>query len=176
TMYALDGTATLAGKVRKPLPESSVSKMFSLEHLPRAAGVVYFLDLRLTDSFGTEISRNFYWLAPNDDYKALATLKPAHIEATATMLRDAGRWHASVTLDNGADQPVAFGLQLQVRDSGLGERVLPVFYEDNYLSLVPGERRELTIDFATADVPSGTTPVIWCCGWNVAKTHILASF
>src|SRR5690606_24345986 len=82
TMYALDSTATLAGKVRKPLPESSVSKMFSLEHLPRAASIVYFLDLRLTDSFSTEISRNFYWLAPNDDYKALATLKPAHIEAT----------------------------------------------------------------------------------------------
>lgn len=176
TCYALDGKVTAAGRTRKDLPAGRIVPMFSLEQVPRGPGVVYFVDLRLTDPYGKLISHNFYWLNTDDDYHALNGLRPVQIEANATMIRDAGRWHASVTLANAPNQPVAFFLQLQVRDSGLGERVLPVFYEDNYVSLVPGERRELTIDFATADVPSGTTPELWCAGWNVPKTHILASF
>jgi mannosylglycoprotein endo-beta-mannosidase len=176
TTYALDGTVLAKDRARKDLPAGSIVPMFSIEQVPRAPGVVYFIDLRLTDAYGTLVSRNFYWQSTDGSYQPLNELKPAHIEATATMLRDGERWHASVTLVNGPDQPVAFCLQLQVRDSGLGNRVLPVFYEDNYLSLVPGERRDLTVDFATTDVPSGTTPELWCAGWNVTKTHILASF
>lgn len=174
--YALDGTLIATKRTRRDLPAGSIVPMFGIEQLPRAPGVVYFVDLRLTDSEGTTISRNFYWQSTDGDFAQLKDLQPARIDATATMLRDDGRWHAAVTLENAADQPVAFGLQLQVRDSGLGDRILPVFYEDNYLSLVPGEHRELTVDFATSDVPSGTTPELWCVGWNVPKTHILASF
>jgi hypothetical protein len=46
------------------------------------------------------------------------------------------------------------------------ERVLPVYYSDNYISLVPGESRTITIEAAAADL-KGEAPRIVVDGWNV---------
>jgi hypothetical protein len=47
--------------------------------------------------------------------------------------------------------------------------VLPVYYSDNYISLVPGESRTVTIE-ADAAALKGAAPVIAIDGWNVAVT------
>ena len=44
-------------------------------------------------------------------------------------------------------------------------RVLPVFYSDNYISLVPGESREITIEAATKDITG--QPTILVDGYNI---------
>jgi beta-mannosidase len=55
-------------------------------------------------------------------------------------------------------------LQLHQKESG--KRVLPVFYSDNYISLVPGESRSLTIEAATKDL-GGDAPLLLVDGFNV---------
>jgi hypothetical protein len=55
---------------------------------------------------------------------------------------------------------------LQLRRKSSGERVLPVFYSDNYISLAPGEARTITVDAALADL-KGDTPLFVVDGWNV---------
>ncbi|MBY0393626.1 MAG: hypothetical protein K2Q27_10210, partial [Novosphingobium sp.] len=47
-----------------------------------------------------------------------------------------------------------------------GARVLPVFYEDNYISLMPGEARTLTVRVP----PSAKPASIAIRGWNVPES------
>jgi hypothetical protein len=46
-----------------------------------------------------------------------------------------------------------------------GERVLPVFYDDNYVSLVPGESRTIHIDADLKDL-NGEDALVVLDGWN----------
>ena len=55
---------------------------------------------------------------------------------------------------------------LQLRRKRSGERVLPVYYSDNYVSLVPNESRTITIEAATADL-KGEAALVLVDGWNV---------
>jgi len=56
---------------------------------------------------------------------------------------------------------------LQLRRSKSNDRVLPVYYTDNYVSLVPGESRTITIEAALSDL-KGQKPLIAVDGWNVS--------
>jgi hypothetical protein len=55
---------------------------------------------------------------------------------------------------------------LQLRQAHGGKRVLPVFYSDNYLSLLPGEQRQISIE-APAAALDGDAPQLAVDGWNV---------
>src|SRR5258708_25589775 len=46
------------------------------------------------------------------------------------------------------------------------QRVLPVYYSDNYISLAPGESKIITIEAAEADL-KGESPQGVIDGWNV---------
>jgi hypothetical protein len=61
---------------------------------------------------------------------------------------------------------LALMAHLQLRRKTSGDRVLPVFYSDNYIWLAPGESRTITIDAALADL-KGETPLVVLDGWNV---------
>jgi len=63
-------------------------------------------------------------------------------------------------------QTMALMTHLQLHQKESGARVLPVFYSDNYISLVPGESRSLTIEVATKDLGKGT-PLLLVDGFNV---------
>ena len=71
----------------------------------------------------------------------------------------------AVTLTN-PGKAIALMTHLQLRRKTSGDRVLPVFYSDNYISLAPGETRTVTIDAALADL-KGDTPLVVLDGWNV---------
>jgi hypothetical protein len=55
---------------------------------------------------------------------------------------------------------------LQLRQASSGQRVLPVFYSDNYVSLLPGESRAITLQAALQDL-NGDLPLLAVDGWNV---------
>jgi hypothetical protein len=66
-------------------------------------------------------------------------------------------------------EQLAFGKQSggQLPFGGQADnRVLPVYYSDNYVSLVPGESRTITIEVARADL-KGQSPLIAMDGWNI---------
>ena len=48
-----------------------------------------------------------------------------------------------------------------------GDEVLPVLWEDNYVTLLPGETRDLTATYAAKDLGKAT-PVVAIDGWNIA--------
>jgi exo-1,4-beta-D-glucosaminidase len=125
-------------------------------------GPVSFVDLRLVAAGGELVSRNFYWLpltpdvldheqnmwmhtpcASFADMSALRQLAPAPLGVRVAH-DPADRQHAlQVELRNATDR-LAFFTQLRLED-GKGDDLLPALWDDNYVSLLPGERRVLRV-------------------------------
>jgi len=75
----------------------------------------------------------------------------------------------AVTVHNGGRAP-AFFLRLRVTKGDGGDEVLPSYWTDNYVSLLPGETRKLSVRFADGAL-AGARPVVVLTGWNVPQTQ-----
>jgi exo-1,4-beta-D-glucosaminidase len=62
---------------------------------------------------------------------------------------------------------LAFQVHVRVEDADTGEEVLPVFWSDNYLALLPGESRVLTAQFLPGQVPARAT--LTADAWNAGR-------
>jgi hypothetical protein len=136
--------------------------------MPAGLGPLYIAKLELRDAQGNIVSRNLYW-EPNpeqgDDLTPLNSLPTVKLDGTITRHDTNGRLGLEVTLKN-SGHSLALMAHLQLRRKSTGDRILPVFYSDNYISLAPGESRTITIDAALADL-KGDTPLVVLDGWNV---------
>jgi len=59
---------------------------------------------------------------------------------------------------------LAFFIHLQIKQEPSGRNVLPVIWQDNYFSLLPGESREVTGTFKIKDSPGTATVAVE--SWN----------
>jgi exo-1,4-beta-D-glucosaminidase len=166
-------------------PES-LAKIFELPEFNKIS-TTYFLDLRLNNEKGIEIGSNFYWLSTKPDVldydvkvepwpyytpskefadlTALNSLLPAKVdfEYHTTTIRDQTKFTA--ILHNAANT-IAFFIELNISNKITGETILPVFWEDNYVSLLPGEKR--TIEAAS---PAKKDHIILTInGWNLESS------
>jgi hypothetical protein len=92
------------------------------------------------------------------------------LDGTITRHDSNDRLGLEVTLKNPGNS-LALMAHLQLRRKTSGDRVLPVFYSDNYIWLAPGESRTITIDAALADL-KGDVPLIVLDGWNIDVTPV----
>ena len=117
---------------------------------------------------GKPVSENFYWQAAAahpDDFTSLNQLPKVTLEAKGSRTVGVGSQTVTVTLHNPA-KVVALMTHLQLRNAK-GERILPVFASENYISLAPGETRTVTLTAAAGDyMDEGAVVVV--DGWNVA--------
>ena len=163
------------------LKDSSRS-IFELEEIKNLTST-YFLDLRLFDTDNKEISNNFYWLSTKEetlDYEAdlgdFAYHTPSKDYADLTLLNDLPKVNLDVRFSNeklGKEQKVtvdiennsdkiAFLINLKLVEKETGEIILPVFWEDNFISLLAGEKRILVATFT-----SESTAELKVEGWNL---------
>lgn len=151
-----------------------------------AASPVYFLDARIEGEDGAVLARNFYWLPAQDDLlawkaskwyytpteryadmKALASLPPAPVEVTHRFEPgENGQVAVHATLKNPSDR-IAFFVELSVLGGRSGQLAAPIFWDDNYVSLLPGETREVRGSFP-AHALASEAPVFHYDGFNVA--------
>ncbi len=68
----------------------------------------------------------------------------------------------SVELKNTGNS-VAFAIELKVIDANTGDGVVPVFWQDNYVSLMPGECRTIEAAFSK----SNSNISLDVNGWNI---------
>jgi beta-mannosidase len=61
---------------------------------------------------------------------------------------------------------IAVMAHVQLRNRQTNRRVLPVYYSENYVSLLPGESRTTTIEAGLQDL-AGARPLLVVDGWNV---------
>lgn len=104
-----------------------------------------FILLELKDQSGHELSSNVYWTAPGNDYTALNHMSSTqlHLEVVKTDPRKTNE-SMTIRLENKGRQ-IAFFTRAQVLIDG--QEVLPSFWSDNYVTLAPGQSKEITVHF-----------------------------
>jgi hypothetical protein len=140
---------------------------------PANLSPVHFIKLELHDAVGKLLSDNFYWRGlpeQPDSLQDLAKLPTITLDAKVERHDSDGKSLVSVTLHN-PGTTVAVMAHLQLRRQKSGERVLPVYYSDNYVSLVPNETKTITIEAAQSDL-KGEAALVVVDGWNVGVTPV----
>ncbi|MGF6929613.1 hypothetical protein QFZ48_005113 [Chitinophaga sp. W2I13] len=134
---------------------------------PADLSPVHFVKLTLHDANGALLSDNFYWNTLPLGSDQLAGLeKIPVVTLTATVKRRSV--HGNCLLDVSLHNPsahIAVMTHLQLHRQG-GDRVLPVFYSDNYVSLCPNETKTITVEASEAAL-QGSKPMILVDGFNV---------
>jgi exo-1,4-beta-D-glucosaminidase len=161
----------------------STSKILTLPDID-GLSPTYFLVLRLEDSAGKLVGSNFYWLSikpetldwaksnwyttPTSsyaDYTTLAQLPKVRLNVVHHTERKGEDAITHVTLEN-PSKSLAFFVRLKASKGKGGEEILPVVWQDNYISLLPGEKREVTATYRTQEL-GATQPVVEVSGWNL---------
>lgn len=163
--------------------KSSILYIPDLEELTET----YFLDIRLYDSNENEVDRNFYWLSTKDDvldydakFESWAYYTPSKEYADLTLLNSLPQVDIEskvtgdensiqVTLKNTGDT-IAFGIELQLIDKTSGELILPVLWEDNYVSIPPNDNRVIAAKSMKKISLDGVQLRIK--GWNLGESKI----
>ncbi|MFP5389964.1 MAG: glycosyl hydrolase 2 galactose-binding domain-containing protein [Gammaproteobacteria bacterium] len=97
-------------------------------------------------SGGATLSENVYWpSATPEGQQALNKLAPVPVGLTVSRHPNGAEQRLNITLANSSAVPV-LNSKLTLFTAA-GERVLPVYYSHNYVSLMPGESKTLTADF-----------------------------
>ena len=147
--------------------------------IPAFKSGVEFLFLRL-EADGAVTARNEYVLTPREDVhlwkksswyqtpisdyadlKPLSKLRAADVSATVDQ-------DFTVTLRNNSSC-VAFFLRLSLKDKD-GELLCPALWEDNYLTLAPGETR--TVECRLRPEDSLRPATLTLSGWNVREQSV----
>jgi hypothetical protein len=165
--YDMAGKKTPITQVVVEINPSSAKKYLPINTIVKQLGSQkgLFLSLQLQDLNKQVLSNNFYWLPDaKGEYSGLKTLAKTTVAVAA---RPAATGQIEVTLTNPAGAPVAFFNRLALVNPQTQKRVLPVFYSDNYVSVLPGERKTVLLDYTPA--AGEPAPVVSVEGWNVAK-------
>ena len=116
---------------------------------------VIFIRLELFDAEGNEIFCDTrHYGVP--DFKELFKLESS--EVTVADIADKGDM-AEITLEN-KSKTVASGVRLRLKDVEIDNH----YFMDNYIDLLPGEKRTVTVKFANNAKLAGTLEI---SGWNV---------
>lgn len=170
------------------LAADSNLKAFSIPPI-RDLSATYFLKLTLQSSTGQIISSNFYWLSTTDDVldmkktkwyytpvssyadmTQLEKLPPVKLAVSGRSMRRGGEEIASVSISN-PSQSLAFFIHLQIKQGSSERDVLPVVWQDNYVSLLPGERREVTATYKVKDLGKAAA-FLKVEAWNSSPVEI----
>ena len=192
--YNLDGTRKFSKQIEDFGVGAHASvKAITVGRIPNIDST-YFVRCELRDENGNLLSDNVYWASSTDDdlgepkkdeqfktdlakwsdMSALNRMPTAQLEVTATLTWNGDAGTSTVILNNTSRQ-VAFFLRTEVTQGMNGQEVLPITYDDNYVTVFPGEKRTVTASFNKA-LLGNALPALRVEGYNVAsKTYSLVS-
>jgi exo-1,4-beta-D-glucosaminidase len=98
------------------------------------------------------------------DYTAISQLPKVKLRVSDRTERKGEESITHVTVEN-PSKSLAFFVRLKVNKGVKGEEVLPVLWQDNYISLLPGEKRELTATYRARELGEAK-PSVEVSGWN----------
>ncbi|WP_445192616.1 glycosyl hydrolase 2 galactose-binding domain-containing protein [Sphingomonas sp. Tas61C01] len=162
-VFALDNRLLLTRDARIDVPANATAAAMTLDLAAAMQAGPVLVRLAATGARGETLSDNLYWQARDPaDLKALDKLPKVALDIDARSgATGGGEGTLSVRLNNAAGV-AALQAKLTLLDAG-GAQILPAYFTDNYVSLLPGEAREITIRFPQASTPA----TLQLRGWNV---------
>ena len=168
-VHSMEGRELYARSAIVDLMPTSVADVFPIQR-PTTVSGVFFVKLAL-ERADTAISENFYWSSfDGGSCNALNSLPSVTLAAQARRSQTRDTIRFTVNLTN-STQAVALAIRLKVQRAVSGQRVLPVFYSDNYFGLLPGEAKLVTLELAERSL-AGEAPGITVEGWNIQPQRI----
>jgi exo-1,4-beta-D-glucosaminidase len=184
-IYNLDAKEKGAREGTMNVAPDSSAKAFDLPKVDDLSNT-YFVRLQLHDSTGKLLSDNFYWLSTKPDVmdwknrqdtvytpqaefgdlSGLNTLPQVRLEVTSAKEEQGSKAGTRVSVRNPSGS-VAFMVHLRVTKGKSGEDLTPIFWSDNYFSLLPGEEKEVTASYESSNL-GGKPAVLEVDGYNVA--------
>ncbi len=162
----MDGSVQWEQEVLLDSHEDTTLKPFKLE-FPASLSAVHFVKLIL-EKEGKIVSENFYWRGLEEgNYRALKELPEVRLNVISTAKRRGDTWFLETILQNNTKVP-ALMIRLNIRGNKTGEQLLPALYSDNYMSLLPGESRTITMQVKSADA-RGMRPEVQVSGFNLTQ-------
>lgn len=161
TVYDINSEVIFSKIVKTSIDENSSKKIIDLQKFDKISST-YFININITSN-GYKIASNFYWLSTKPDvhdwqnsewfftpYKSYAdfnqlnSLKKVEVKSTFSSIdTEIGDKIVECKLENTTSE-IAFFIELSVKNKNTNETILPVFWDDNYISLMPGEKRTIT--------------------------------
>lgn len=138
----------------------------TLDELGAKEGV--FLSLQVLDTDKKVLTSNVYWLGDRSgNYSGLQQLKPSNLQTSARYLAP-GKVELTLAVKQGS--PLSFFNRISLVDPQTKARILPVFYSDNYVTVLPGEEKKIILEVNQADGKKDQR--IEISGWNLSRQVI----
>ena len=170
--YDVEGHQRLATTL--PIEAKALDKVFLCTLDPQPRDV--FVSMKLYNQAEEQIADNFYWISRHLDVRIANRMEMVDIRAKVEE-KDSAKNAFTVLLENTSEYPALY-MQLTLKDIK-GNELKPVFWEDNYVSLLPGEKRTLSCTFGsefTGYHQNFEQPVLLHIeGWNVFRQIISLS-
>jgi exo-1,4-beta-D-glucosaminidase len=187
-VYDIGFAEKFAKTISVDVPADSNLKAFVLPEIPDLSST-YFLRLGLESANGQTVSSNFYWLSTKEDVlnpekskwyytpvssfadmTQLQKLPVVKLSVASSSVRRVGMETVNVTVSN-PSAGLAFFVRLQIKQGRDGEDILPIVWQDNYFSLGPGERKQISATYNPRDAEKGA-PFLAVGGWNISPVQI----
>ena len=164
-------------------------KAFDLSS-PANLSRTYFLKLYLHDASGKLVSDNFYWLSTKldtldwskqrdtvytpqkefADLTGLNSMPRVKLELNSSPVQSGEKGTITVKVKN-PSEGIAFQVHLRATKGKEGDDIVPIFWDDNYFSLLPGEEKSVTATYDLKDAGS-KPPVLELDGYNIAPATV----
>jgi exo-1,4-beta-D-glucosaminidase len=184
-LFNIDAKQVESREGNLDIAADAAAKAFDLPK-PSNLSTTYFLKLDLHDSSGKLISDNFYWLSTKvdtldwsrrkntvytpqkefADLTGLDSLPQVKLDWNSSARAESKKGIVTVKVKN-PSASVAFQVHLRVTKGKDGDDLVPIFWDDNYFSLLPGEEKTVTATYDASDT-EGKTPVLELDGYNIA--------
>jgi exo-1,4-beta-D-glucosaminidase len=195
--FDVDSKPLFSNTVPVDVPSDGVGRVLTLPELSPVKGV-FFVRLDLSDGSGKPLSHNFYWVPTRlpefdwekssffstppkprpeegsavpftySDMTPLFALAPAQVSWKEELESKRDESTLRVTLHNGG-RNIALFVRVRVTKAPGEDDIAPVFFDDNYVSLLPDESRTITARFRAKD--GGRTPTVIVEGVNLRSAE-----
>jgi exo-1,4-beta-D-glucosaminidase len=191
SFYNIDGTRKYDRTV-EAIEVGPLSSKVALV-LPRISGLTstYFIRCQLHDVDANLVAENVYWQSTHDDdfgspsndqqfslaqnqwadFSALGQMASVDVGVSAERISSQETDRIRIVITNSSDH-IAFFSRIEVTKGVGGLEVLPIIYQDNYITIFPHESNAIEGSFRTVDL-DGLEPALLVEGWNV-KARVAA--
>ena len=151
-IYNLEGKLLWEKETRANSKANTVQELLDIP-VPEGIQGAYFLRLALNADVP-----NIYWLTTEPkDYTSLSQLPKSRPDIKTDIKKEGSNFVGTFRLS--ADSQISFFNRIKVFDRETGKRILPVHYSDNYITLMPGDQQEISLEFP-ANLPEERIQIV----------------
>ncbi|HWF65536.1 MAG TPA: hypothetical protein VN685_13060 [Rhizomicrobium sp.] len=183
-VYDLEGKIVFDQRAKVDVNAQGVAQALALPLL-KDISPVYFVRCELFDTTGAKIMDNVYWqsvmpddFGPNDnafnvkeeqwaDFKPLQSMAKVRLEIKGAVQSKGKEGEALISLHNPSTQ-LAFFVRAEITGGKDGNEILPITYDNNYVTVFPGETALIRGTFNASDL-AGAKPWLRVEGYNVPR-------